>query len=254
MHHRTHSMLLACTLLLLLGGCGQGESHRVDTPDALVLRVYDVPAWKTDDIAMALNDVLDGSEHLEGVGTASRRIPGKLLVAAPAGLHGDIDEVIDALVTSKEGEGSEAPGGSVRLSFWVIEAIDAPVSDPRLAAIEPALARLRTLSGDTQFALVDHMSTTAALPNGNGRIEAVSTTAEFRLEPGGGDVLANLDIVNRVANPEVGSTEHRSSVENIPLQLDGYILLHMFLVGGSDAEGGSRMRSVILQAERLDRG
>jgi len=244
---------LLTTLLILLGGCrdapsGNGGNQTSD----LALRVYEVPPALTEEISLALNDVLLGGEHLPSLGRVSRQIDGRVVVAAPANFHEDIAQVLESLVAPAGDQGSAQPG-AVRLSVWVVEEAETGRAiEPRLAAIAPALEQLRTASGVEHFVLVDHLTAAVALPDGEGQIQGAVTDATFMLRPQGRSILATVEISNRVEQSGGKRTVYGSRTEHLPLPLDGFVVLQQHLIGG--AEGVSRMRSVILQASNLDNG
>lgn len=239
--------LLPALLSLLLIACG-GEQPPAGAADAApALRVYDVSPALSDNLALALNDVLAGSERVAGVGKASRRIDGRLLVSAPASMHDDIERAIADL---QEGaDATSVPAGPLRLAFWVIESAPGAAPDPRLEPIAPVLEQLRSPAQE-QFVLVEHMATTAAADGGGGVVDAVLAEADFRLRAVPDGIVANVNVVNRVRAAEGGFDEYLSQSREVPLALDGFVVLHQFLVGGGEQGAPSRMRSVVLQASR----
>lgn len=237
--------LLAALAGLALAGCTGAPDRGEAAGDPLELRVHEVPPGMADDVAMALNDVLGGSERVAGVGKVSRRVGGRLVVTAPASMQDDIEHAIAAL---KADVGATPLQGPVRLAFWVLETAPDAAPDPRLAPIRPALEQL----GDGGWVLVEHMATTALVDGGGGVVDAVRAEAEFQLEAAPDGMRADVTVVSRVPGPEGSVDQYMSRTRDVPVRLDQLVVLHQFLVGSGVSDDPSRSRLVVLQASRPD--
>ncbi len=165
----------------------------LDNP--MVMRVYDVPAERAQDIRVALSAVLStGTEKTPSLGRATLSGTNQIVVLAPLSTQSTIAAAVEKL-----GGGKSAAvygSGSVRLSLWLVDAIPGAGSDDRATgAIAAALAEARSTMGEVHFEVHDAVTLTG-LPNG-GRMEAFSgrrTSVKAELRPIAGGVQGELEI------------------------------------------------------------
>lgn len=159
-------LVLALFLVVgLLAGCGGGDSGASNAPK-LEMRVYDVPPDQTETLIRTLNSVF-ASDEKTALGKATSPAPGRLVVLAPASLHGSIEASLRALAKEQAAKDNPAPAkadGPLRLSFWSVDAVpENGADDPALVALMPALDEARKQMGIVHFELRDHVSGVSSL-------------------------------------------------------------------------------------------
>lgn len=247
-----HLMKITSILLaaLLAVGCGTRDDA-AGSPASFELRAYDVPSDRAEELARALGEALASAESGVEQARVSRGAGGQLLVSAPPSIQRDVSEVLAAMLARE----SEVPHGVARLDVWIIEDGDPTLApDPRLQALEPALAELRAHAGLERPVLVDRMSTVVALPDGEGMVQsAVGNQATFRLRAGASGLLASFELSHRMREPTAGvGPQYFASTDYLPVELGQWLVLHHFILPGG--EGVSRSRSVVVQLAAVDSG
>lgn len=192
----------------LLGGCGGGaDSGTADAPK-LEMRVYDVPPEQTEMLSRTLSSVFAG-DGKTALGKVSSPAPGRLVVLAPANLHGSIEASLRAL--TKDQPPKEAPAkvaGPLRLSFWSVDAVpENGADDPALAGLAPALEEARKQLGIVHFELRDHVTGVSSLGqsvqrNWTGTGPAGTAPPRqlgYTIRPDGGAWSVNLDYRDSIA-------------------------------------------------------
>lgn len=135
----------------------------LDNP--MVMRVYDVPPERAQDIRMALSSALStGNDKTASLGRVTLSGTNQVLVLAPAITQSTIADAVKKL-----GGDSAIPntaGATVQLEVWMINAVSgAGKDDAQLTTIDAALTAARVHMGDVSFRIHDRL-TLAAMPNG----------------------------------------------------------------------------------------
>ncbi len=210
----------------------------LDNP--MVMRVYDVPPERAQDIRSALSATLDtGNESTSSLGRVTLSGTNQVLVLAPVITQATIAEAVKKL--GGGGAVSNVPGATVRLEVWLVDAISGPgTDDAALAPIQEALQSARINLGAVRFRVHDALIL-AAMPNG-GRASAVSglqTRVEAQLRPIDKGVQVELQIVG------VNSAQLESTAS---LKYDQTMVLAQ-LAAGSAAD--APLRLYVLRATPL---
>jgi hypothetical protein len=193
----------------LLAGCG-GDAGPANAPK-LEMRVYDVPPDQTETLSRTLNSVF-ASDEKTALGKASSPAPGRLVVLAPASLHGSIEASLRALAKEQAVRENPAPAkvdGPLRLSFWSVDAVpENGADDPALVALMPALDEARKQMGIVHFELRDHVSGVSSLGEnverswtGSGTQRAAAAPIRqltYMLKSGSPNLMLNLDFKEQV--------------------------------------------------------
>lgn len=194
----------------LLAGCGGADPGPANAPK-LEMRVYDVPPDQTEMLSRTLNGVFAADEKT-ALGRASSPAPGRLVVLAPANLHGSIEESLRKLAKEQTARENPAPAridGPLRLSFWSVDAVpENGEDDPALAALMPALDEARKQMGIVHFELRDHVSGVSSLGenverswtgSGTQRVAAAPIRQlTYTLKDGSPSLMLNLDFKEQV--------------------------------------------------------
>ena len=208
-------------------------------PSAPELRVYEVPPARTEALGMALNDVFMAGENDAPVGKASQRIPGQLLVLAPAAMHASIGDTLDQLAT---GTGKDsATAGNVQLNFWLIDAVPGAPSENASSLPQPVAESLRRQFPDLAFSLYDQARLGIQGLHGDAYLDTSAGTgirAEVAQQEDG--LVAEFEIV---AAKEADASVLQTTVA---LPMDKYIGL---AVTGAPGDGATdAQRIVVVQA------
>lgn len=159
--------LLALLMALALAGC-ERPGPPAESAEGAQVRVYSVPAGQTEALANALNEVLDAREGTPAIGRASARIPGQLVVLAPAGVHASVEHALEGLV----GAPSAPAAAASTLRFWRVDVRPGPDRGlERLAGLEPALDALRRRFPGQGITLVEEISLAAPSPMGHSQLK-----------------------------------------------------------------------------------
>ena len=184
----------ALALAVLVTGANDRRLFVPELDNPMLMRVYDVPPERAQDIRVALAAALDtGAGKAPSLGRVTLSGTNQIVVLAPMSTQSTIAAAIEKLGGAKSGS---ADGGSVRLSTWLVDALPgAGADDPAAAPIADALAAARATLGEVHFRVHDAVSMTG-LPNG-GRMKGFSgrlTAVEAHLRPINGGVQAELMI------------------------------------------------------------
>ncbi len=193
----------------LLAGCG-GDAGPANVPK-LEMRVYDVPPDQTETLSRTLNSVF-ASDEKTALGKASSPSPGRLVVLAPASLHGSIEASLRTLAKEQAARANPTPAkvdGPLRLSFWSVDAVpENGADDPALVALMPALDEARKQMGIVHFELRDHVSGVSSLGenverswtgSGTQRVAAAPIRQlTYMLKNGSPSLMLNLDFKEQV--------------------------------------------------------
>jgi hypothetical protein len=212
----------------------------LDNP--MVMRVYDVPPERAQDIRMALSAALStGNEKTASLGRVTLSGTNQVLVLAPA-----ITQATIADAVKKLGGGSAIPniaGATVQLEVWMVNAVTghgAAADDPKLAPIQNALQAARVNLGEVSFKAHDTLIL-AAMPNG-GRASASSglrNTVEAHLRP----IDQGVQVEIRIAGAGPEQLESTASLKF------GEVIVLAQLTGAEDS--GAPTRLYVLRATQL---
>ena len=206
-------------------------------PSAPELRVYEVPPARTEALGMALNDVFLAGENDAPVGKASQRIPGQLLVLAPAAMHASIGDTLDQLAT---GTGKDsATAGNVQLNFWLIDAVPGSTGDTASSIPQPVVDSLQRQFPDRTFTLYDQARLGIQGLHGNARVGTAGTNIRALVAREDSGLLADIKVVRTKGVESILET-------TVALPLDQYIVL---AVTGAPGDGATdAQRIVVVQA------
>jgi hypothetical protein len=201
------------------------------------LQQYAVPADRTNAVVGTLNGVLLGNQSQPGIGRASSRVDGQVVVLAPARMQASIGKTIASLASA---EAQPSSTGSVRVEYWLVDALPgAGESEGMLAPVQPALDAARPALGEVRFRLVESVSLLSATSR-NASAETLARTVNIRhqLTPAQGGVFASIHIDPNAHNPDISRIELRVSAE-LPF---GQTLL----LAQQDAPGNDGVRRLVL--------
>jgi len=142
--------LVAGTALLVLGAtlaaCHTQDSSGKTATGSMELKLYDVPASQSENLAQAL------ALTMVNKASVSQAAPGKLLVYAPRGAQASIGKAIAALAKAPM---QQAAAGQVGVHFWVVNGEPgAGADDAALKPLASALDSVRQNAGPLHFSLV----------------------------------------------------------------------------------------------------
>jgi hypothetical protein len=161
-----------------------------------VLRVYDVPTERAQDIRTALSSAMSaGTPEDKSHGRVTLSGTNQLVVLAPLQTQASVEKAVAKLGGGKPAAGAAAEG-SVRLTVWLVDAVDgAGADDALLADLAPALEAARGALGAVRFRLHDGVAV-STIPNGSEAkvVSGRGTQARAHLRPIGGGVQAELFI------------------------------------------------------------
>jgi hypothetical protein len=216
----------------------------LDNP--MVMRVYDVPPERAQDVRVALATALQtGGDTVPSLGRVTLSGTNQIVVLAPLSTQSTIAAAIEKL----GGGTSAAPngGGSVRLSTWLVDALPgAGPDDPATAPIADALGAARATLGEVHFRVHDAVAMTG-LPNG-GRMQAFSgrrTAVEAHLRPIAGGVQVEL----KVGGDQPGSLETTAA-----LAFQQTLVLAQLARAESGDSAPGAMRLFVVRAEPVGGG
>lgn len=235
MKHLIRCAAIGAIAWLALAGCRADEGgmnpagHKAAAD--LTLKLYSVPADRTESIQDAVNSALGGIDvKLFGGDRASITAagPGKLLVYAPRDAQSSIGSVIASLSTSPQV--SAAPVQPVALvqvnvHFWIVNGVAGEgQDDPALQALAPTLAALRKTGGPLRFQL-DQSAAAIATPSGDESTLIISKGSysqafNFRL-----DRLTKQDANLRLAYEDHGTSGLEKLTTQVETPFGQYIVL-----------------------------
>ena len=232
------SILLA--LLLLLAGC----QRDTEGPEPMELRQYAVPPAKTQAIANALTMVMSGDAHRSSLGQASAEIPGQVVVLATARMHASIKQTIETLAGA---DGEAAPSSSVRVDYWLVDAIPGAGSDdPKLGDVRQSIDALRPSLGESHFVLVEKLSLLSDNRGSNSVVQpSEGLRVTQRLEPVPGGVHARLGLTRH----ERSSDGKRSSPTSLSVNAVLTFGQTLLLAQQSPAAAPETQRLVLVRAQ-----
>lgn len=210
----------------------------LDNP--LVMRVYDVPAERAQDIRSALSVALDnGTAAHASLGRVTLSGTNQVLVLAPVLTQGTIADAVQKL-----GGGAvvaNVAASTVRLELWLVDTdSSAGADDAALQPIQQALDAARPSLGMVRFRMHDQL-TLAAMPNGglasarSGRL----TEVDAHLRP----ISTGIQVELKVAAGDLARLESTTS-----LKLGETMVLAQLSAGGDAA---SATRLYVLRATSL---
>lgn len=224
-------LLLLC-LALPLAACNRGDPGQA-AGAATEVRVYEVPPAQTEALAEALNEVMDAGEDAAAIGHASSRIPGQLVVRAPAAVHASVAQSLEAL-TRASPAGEET---ARTLRIWRVDVRPGPDEGlERMSGQEAALDALRERFPGQGLVLADELS--LAVPVALGRSElSTGRGSAVSLQTLPGD-LPTFDVYFQSRTPAESSLAKFESRLTLP---PGETLVAATLYGseGTEAEGAS---------------
>ena len=229
----------ALLAILLLVGC-RGGDPAPDGQEQPELRTYEVPAGQADVLAEALNEVLAGSGEQAGVGRASSRLPGRLVVLAPGSVHDSVEEAL-AEMAGPADEGVRRP---VTLRIWLVDVQpgqdQTPVFDESLG---DAIEVIRKRFAGQGLRLVEEAS--LGLPSIHGLATLTTGTGNeisVRTLPGNVPTF-DVELMSRGGGEQV-PLEFRSRLELVP----GETVIAATLNKGQWDKGGTRLVLMRLEA------
>ncbi|MEM6992121.1 MAG: hypothetical protein AAF721_16545 [Myxococcota bacterium] len=183
-HHLRTGWLLAVPLLLVASACRPAPA--ADAPPteptapaaaapevevAPVLRTYDAPPGRADELASVLQRVLLRGDEAP-LGRATALEGDRVLVVAPDSIHEGVETLCGRMSAKPPSTAT-----SVQLSYWVVLAQPAEAADtaavPELGSV---LDEVVAQMGPAKFSLAERASLTSML---NARGESKGPTAEF---------------------------------------------------------------------------
>jgi hypothetical protein len=192
--------LAACFAALALCACQTPEGRASGAqpeleptaavePTGPVMRSYDAPPGRAEELAGVLQRVLTSGPDVAPIGTA-RAIDGdRVLVVAPVG----IQEGVEQLCTQLQQQG-HVPQRTVEISYWLVTAKKAEQTDvsavPELAS---ALQEIATATGPATFTLFERATLSSTL---NAEAKTYGVRAEFRQVAAAheGGIVADIEI------------------------------------------------------------
>ena len=238
------ALLAAGSLLTACDRSSSAPSAREDDP--MLLRQYPAPPDRSEAVANALNDVLAGSEKEPGVGRASSRVAGQVVVLAPASMQTSIAKTIESLVGNEPASGT--PNAAVRVHYWFVDAVPGEgTDDAGLTDIDAALSALEASLGPVHFRLVDRVSLVSGSRRGSSETQSGRGTLVMQqLESGRDGLRAELRI--RQFGRLKGNITELGTQVGLSLNLDETVLLSM----ANANEGDDRtQRLILLRAESI---
>lgn len=218
-------------LALSLAACDRGDPGQAARA-ATEVRVYEVPPAQTEALAEALNEVMDAGASA-AIGHASSRIPGQLVVRAPAAVHASVAQSLEALtLASPAGEETART-----LRIWRVDVRRGPDEGlERMSGQEAALDALRKRFPGQGLVLADELS--LAVPVALGRSElSTGRGSAVSLQTLPGD-LPTFDVYFQSRTPAESSLAKFETRLTLP---PGETLVAATLYGseGTEAEGAS---------------
>lgn len=243
--------LLLALLLPLFAGCDRPSPAEDTAPE---LALYAVPAAHTEQIASALNDAFAAGSDAR-VARASARIPGQLLVLAPAATQASIRRTLDELAPGAPRSTPDAPG-LVRIRYWLVDAVaggtqHVPSAAP--AQIAAALDEATRHLGAVSFHVVDEVVLVSGSSGLSSELSSTrGTQVDQTLSPQEGGVLASVRISHsRHVDGSDGATTERSTRlrAELPLRPGETVVLGQVL---EQVDGQQLHRFVLMRAEAVD--
>ena len=169
-------LLTGILVAMSLAACHAPSGEAGHDP-AMQLKLYQVPAGQSEAIADHLGADLEDTGFRVGTKTqtnirVTQPFPGVVMVLAPASVQPSIGQAIAGLGKVADNKAPKADSAApqavpVQVTFWLVQARAGNGADsPALAALEPALKRMRGTLGPSHFALDESVSsaTNAAMP------------------------------------------------------------------------------------------
>lgn len=211
------AMALAC---LIMAACSSGADHASSTAGTAPkeLKVYSVPATRTDEIHQSLQLALGTDARV------SNASPGRLLVFASHDTQASIGQAIAAMEKTTPTTPNDKPGDqALQIRFWVIDALPGDGSDdPALKGLAPALASVRQSMGALHFRLTSSAAAASSLGQ-KGQIQTNGNQGQdfaFDSKPGrGGSVQLHVGYVDATQS---GLTKLQTDLD---VQLGHYTVL-----------------------------
>ncbi len=221
-------------LMALLGlvGCDAMRSPAAipESENPKLLRVYEVPLERSEDIATSLAMALGPVGSVRRVGESNQ-----VLVLAPSVMHSSIASSIEAMVKNTTPDGDESTDLAVRVDAWIVDAAD--VQDERLAPIASVLELMSRESGVASYRLYTVQSSQAVANGGGFKSSDNLAIVEGQLRPATNGVRARLEVLD---------------LKGFEVRVDTLLPYGQFVVLGqaaANAEAGSRF--VIVRATKL---
>ena len=184
--------LVACSTV---AACGNLGGSVPDSAEPLVLRTYEVPRDRQDDIREMLQSALGAGES--GIGRVTNGPRGTVLVVAPARIQADIVQLL--------GGGLEAPpaSGPITLTYWFVvgRPLDrAPDGRPYALAgttddsrLDPVLREIAAVEGPTEFSLLEQIQLTS-MNRDDGMVTGRFGRVRQRATTSGAGIVADVAI------------------------------------------------------------
>jgi hypothetical protein len=210
----------------------------LDNP--MVMRVYDVPPERAQDIRSALSSALStGNDKTASLGRVTLSGTNQVLVLAPAITQSTIADAVKKL--GGDGAVPNVAGATVQLEVWMVNAVSGTGKyDAQLMPIEAALKAARVNLGGVDFRIHDRL-TLAAMPNG-GMASARSglrNAVEAHLRP----IDQGVQVEIRIGGEGPEQLESTASLKF------GEVIVLAQLTGAEDA--GAPTRLYVLRATQL---
>lgn len=234
---------LACLAAIASPGCRAPDpvDLATQTPvvvdaaaDAPIMRTYDAPQGRAEELANVLQRVLSGPPDMAPIGKARAMDGDRILVVAPAGIHEGVANLCTQL-----GRRGGTPSRSVRISYWLVQATAAEQTDASaVPEIDPALQEIAAAVGPTAFTLYERATLSSML---NSEAKSAGARAEFEQVATAyeGGIVADIDIALRTT---AGRLETRISLQ------PGKTVV----IGQNGVEGSDARLFYVLRAELVD--
>ena len=196
---RNRGIWIGLTLILAVGlGYLISMKFRTEESTALVVRTYNVPPERADELKNSLNHLFWHKENGDS-GSAQVFGNGLILVRAPEGYQQGVRRMIEQL-------GSLPPAArtTIRLDYWLIVGEeDKSTNLESFAALAPVLKSIEALDGHRNFRILEHLATSSVAGDGahiKGSVYEATSTAS----PLNDHISLQLDLRSRLG--EVKST------------------------------------------------
>lgn len=184
--------LVACSTVT---ACGNVGGIVPGSAEPLVLRTYEVPPDRQDDIREMLQSALGAGES--GIVRVTNGPRGTVLVVAPSRIQADISQILDG--------GLEAPpaAGPITLTYWFVvgRPLDrAPDDRPYALAgstddsrLDPVLREIAAVEGPTEFSLIEQIQLTS-MNRHDGMVTGPFGEVRQRATTSGAGIVADVSI------------------------------------------------------------
>jgi hypothetical protein len=157
MTRRSIALLPVTLVLALVAACAPPQSDPA-AANALVMRAYPLPKPYGTEVAGILQSLLSRGPNEAPAGKAYLSPTGALLVAAPAGFHPGVVQLVDGL------KGAPTPPPSIRIDYWAV--VGSPstkdaTKGPGLNEVAAVLDALNQERGPFSYGLLEKLSLTS---------------------------------------------------------------------------------------------